>query len=318
MNSCPRDAERPRVGDQPPGARKAPTFGDQPAGARKAPTFGEEPASGAAQLIPPGLDAVIVLLRHGQTQFIVEKKFQGAMEAPLTALGEEQARLAGRRLAVPHAAPALPIPGAAPFAIVHSPLGRARRSAELAVAEMNAAGVATPPLRVDAGFSEIAQGGWEGLTEEEITAQFGEALGGWRRWPLKFHAEGGESLPEVVARVEPALTRLLADMAVGTTPGTMDRHQVLGYGNEGPERRWSLIVAHGGVFKVVACAILGLPLEHFWNFDFGLGAITVIEIRAGRAVLLALNADSHLSGDSGSATSDTGDDSRTRNASGAL
>ena len=281
MKSSPRDAERPQVGDRP-------------AGAGETPIFGEEPASGAARLIPPGLDAVLVLLRHGQTQFIVEKKFQGAMEAPLTALGEEQARLAGRRLAAPHAPPPLPIPDSAPFAIVHSPLGRARRSAELAVAEMNAAGRATPPLRVDAGYSEIAQGGWEGLTEQEITARFGDELGGWRRWPLKFHATGGESVEQVYARVEPALAGLLSEMAVGSTPGTLDRHQVLGYGNEGPERRWSLIVGHGGVFKVVVCALLGVPLENFWNFDFGLGALTVIEIRAGRAVLLALNLDSHL------------------------
>lgn len=305
MNSSLRDAERALVGDQP-------------AGARKAPTFGEEPASGAARVIPQGLDAVVVLLRHGQTQFIVEKKFQGAMEAPLTSLGEEQARLAGRRLAAPHAAPALPIPDSAPFAIVHSPLGRARRSAELAVAEMTAAGRATPPLRVDPGFCEIAQGGWEGLTEQEITARFGDSLGGWRRWPLKFHAEGGESLETVAARVEPALARLLSDMAAGTAPGTMDRHQVLGYGNDGPERRWSLIVAHGGVFKVVACVLLGLPLDHFWNFDFGLGAITVIEIRAGRAVLLALNLDSHLGGERDATADETADDSSARNASGAL
>ena len=277
-----------------------------------------ERPSGAAQLIPPGLDAVIVLLRHGQTQFIVEKRFQGAMEAPLTALGEDQARRAGRRLAAPHAVPALPIPDSAPFAVVHSPLGRARRSAELAVAEMNAAGRLTPPLRVDAGFSEIAQGGWEGLTGDEITARFGDELGGWRRWPLRYHAQGGESLEQVYSRVEPALTRLLSEMAVGTAPGTMDRHQVLGYANEGPEeRRWSLIVAHGGVFKVVACALLGLDGEHFWNFDFGLGAISVIEIRAGRAVLLALNLDSHLGATSDSSDDNSSDDAA-RNASGAL
>ena len=278
-----------------------------------------ERPSGAAQLIPPGLDAVIVLLRHGQTQFIVENRFQGAMEAPLTALGEDQARCAGRRLAAPHALPALPIPDSAPLAVVHSPLGRARRSAELAVSEMNAAGRPTPPLRVDAGFSEIAQGGWEGLTGDEITARFGDELGGWRRWPLKYHAQGGESLEQVYARVEPALSRLMSEMAVGTAPGTMDRHQVLGYANEGPEeeRRWSLIVAHGGVFKVVTCALLGLDGEHFWNFDFGLGAISVIEIRAGRAVLLALNLDSHL-GATPDSSDDTSLDDAARNASGAL
>jgi broad specificity phosphatase PhoE len=107
-------------------------------------------------------------------------------------------------------------------------------------------------------------------------------------------------------------------MAVGRAPGTMDRHQVLGYANEGPEeRRWSLIVGHGGVFKVVTCALLGLDGEHFWNFDFGLGAISVIEIRAGRAVLLALNLDSHLAATLES-SDDTSLDDAARNASGAL
>jgi alpha-ribazole phosphatase len=54
------------------------------------------------------------------------------------------------------------------------------------------------------------------------------------------------------------------------------------------------VVGHGGVFRIVICLLLGLPLESFWNFDFGLAAITVVEIRAGRAVLRALNLDAHL------------------------
>ena len=279
------------------------------------PRTGEEPASGAARLIPAGLDAVLVLLRHGQTQFIVEKRFQGAMEAPLTALGEEQARLAGRRLAAPTAAPPIPIPDAAPFAIVHSPLGRAQRSAELAAGEINMAGRAAPPLRADEGFCEIGQGAWEGLTEDEIMARFGDSLPGWRRWPTRHWAPGGETLPEVRRRVEAALTPLLRKMADGGEPGTFDRHQVLGYGDAAPDRRrWSLIVGHGGVFRVVACVLLDLPLEHFWNFDFGLGAIAVVEIRAGRAVMRALNLESHPSG----STQPSDADSAERNASGAL
>jgi broad specificity phosphatase PhoE len=274
-----------------------------------------ERPSGAAPLIPDGLDAVLVLLRHGQTQFIVEKRFQGAMEAPLTALGERQARLAGRRLAAPMVDPQLPIPDAAPFSIVHSPLGRARRTAELAAEEMRSAGRATPPLRSDPGFSEIAQGVWEGLTDQQITARFGDSLAGWRRWPTKFHAPGGESLDQVFARVEASLAVLLADMNAGTMPGTLDHHQVLGYGDGDPDpRRWSLVVGHGGVFRVVVCALLGLRMEHFWNFDFGLGAITVVEIRAGRAVLRALNMDAYL----GAEAELPADESSERDRSGAL
>jgi hypothetical protein len=55
-------------------------------------------------------------------------------------------------------------------------------------------------------------------------------------------------------------------------------------------------------------------MEHFWNFDFGLSAITVVEIRSGRAVLRTLNYESHLSGDLLPAA----EESAKRNASGAL
>jgi probable phosphoglycerate mutase len=265
-----------------------------------------ERSSGAAPLIPEGLDAILVLLRHGQTQFIVEKRFQGQMEAPLTRLGERQAELAGERLAHPHAAPPLPIPDTPPFAIVHSPLGRALRTAELVAGAMDAAGRATPPLRPDAGFLEIAQGEWEGLTDTEIKARFGESLAAWRRWPTRFHAPGGESLEQVRARVETSLAVILAELADGTPRGTLDRHQVLGYADTAHESpRWSLIVGHGGVFRVAVCALLGLPAAHFWNFDFGLAAISVVEIRAGRAVLRAVNLDEHLGREDGAVSAES-------------
>jgi len=259
---------------------------------------GAERPSGAAPLIPSGLDAILVLLRHGETEFIVQRRFQGQMEAPLTARGEEQARLAGARLANPRARPSLPIPDEPPHAFISSPLGRAWRSAELVSDAFSEAGRAAPPPRPEPGLLEIAQGDWEGLTDPEITARFGDSLAGWRRWPDRFHAPGGESLAQVRERVDAALARLLGEMADGTQPGTMDRHQVLGYADHSHRSpRWALMVGHGGVFRVVMCSLLGLPPEHFWNFDFGLAAITVIEIRAGRAVVRALNLEGHLIAD---------------------
>jgi broad specificity phosphatase PhoE len=259
------------------------------------PHAGETRASGAAPLIPDGLDAVLVLLRHGETEFIVERRFQGQMETPLTKAGELQARLAGRRLALPHGNPPLPIPDSAPFAIVHSPLGRTRQTAEYVAEAMTAADRAAPPLRPEPGLLEIAQGEWEGLTDLEIGARFGDSLAAWRRWPTRVHAPGGENLDQVSSRVEGALASLLGRLADGGERGTLDRHQVLGYEDGSADlRRWALLVGHGGVFRVVTCLLLGLPLDHFWNFDFGLAAITVVEIRAGRAVLRALNLDSHL------------------------
>ena len=278
------------------------------------PRAGETPASGAAPLVPEGLDAVLVLLRHGETQFIVERRFQGQMEAPLTRLGLRQAELAGIRLAAPHSPPPIPIPDTSPFAIVHSPLSRAADTAVKVAAAMTAAGRSTLPLRPDAGFLEIGQGEWEGLLDEEIERRFGDSLAAWRRWPTRVNAPGGESLVEVRTRVERSLRGLLAEMADGAPRGTIDRHQVLGYADTLPGRpRWSLVVGHGGVFRVVVCALLGLPAEHFWNFDFGLASITVIEIRAGRAVLRALNLDEHL-GSEAAAT----EAAQERDASGAI
>jgi phosphoserine phosphatase len=264
LNSPQRDAERLRDGETRP--------------------------AGAARLIPPGLDAVLVLLRHGETEAIVRRQFQGQMETPLSRAGEAQIRRAAHLLAFRDGGPELPVPAAAPRFMIHSPLGRARQSAELVASAMAEAGIAAPPLRAMAGFTEIGQGEWEGLTGTEITARFGDSLGGWRRWPERFHAPGGETLAEVFTRAESALAEVLEDPALSGPAGTLDRQQVLGYGDTAAdERPWGLIVGHGGIFRVVVCALLDLGPEHFWNFDFGLASITVVEIRAGRAVLRSLN-----------------------------
>jgi broad specificity phosphatase PhoE len=75
-------------------------------------------------LIPDGLDATLVLLRHGESTLIAEGRFQGQADTPLTPLGLRQAALVADRLAAPHASPALPVPTGPPLELVHSPLAR--------------------------------------------------------------------------------------------------------------------------------------------------------------------------------------------------
>jgi broad specificity phosphatase PhoE len=48
------------------------------------------------------------------------------------------------------------------------------------------------------------------------------------------------------------------------------------------------------VFKIVMLTLFGLPLDRFWMFTFALCGITVVEIRAGRAVVRAHNLTEHL------------------------
>jgi probable phosphoglycerate mutase len=245
-------------------------------------------------VIPDGLDATLVLLRHGESQYIVEGRFQGQAETPLSPTGRRQAQLAATRLAQPHRSPALPVPRETPREIVHSPLSRTRETGEALAAA--AAAVGSPvPLRPDDGFKEIGQGEWEGLLHTEIADRWRDVLSGWRRRPAEVWAPGGESLAQVQARVRDGLARVLAPLADGREPGTLDRPQVAGYANVAPpDHPWSIVVGHDGVFKVLLLTLFDVPLERFWMFTTALCGITVIELRGGRPVLKLHNSTEHL------------------------
>jgi broad specificity phosphatase PhoE len=248
-------------------------------------------------LIPAGLDATIVLVRHGESTFIEEGRFQGQAETPLSSLGRRQAERAADRLAHPGAAPALAIPTRPPLEIVHSPLGRTTETATTigtAMAAGDAFGHAIP-LRADAGFLEIGQGEWEGLHRTEIESRWGDVLGTWRRRPLDAWAPGGESIPEVQARVRRSLPELIGRLAAGAEIApSLDRSPVAGYRTGPTEGPWSVVVGHDGVFKVLLLTLFDLPLERFWMWSFDLCGLTVIELRSGRAVVRAVNLTEHL------------------------
>jgi broad specificity phosphatase PhoE len=245
--------------------------------------------------VPEGLDATLVLVRHGESQFIVEGRFQGQSDTPLSPTGLRQAELVGRRLARPHDPPALPLPDGTPREVVHSPLRRTAQTAERIVDAARAV-ASTVPVRADDGFLEIGQGDWEGLHRDEIGARFGQELAAWRRTPTLAWAPGGESLADVATRVRPAITRMLDRLAEGGSPGSLDRDQVAGYGSAVSDQPWSVLVAHDGVFKISLLTLFDLPLERFWMWTMDLCAITVVEFRAGRPVLRAHNLTAHLAG----------------------
>ena len=242
-------------------------------------------------LIPEGLDATLVLARHGESEYIVEGRFQGQAETPLSPTGLVQAARLGARLARPHDAPALPVPAGAPRELVHSPLARTRQTAEAIVA----LSPIVPLVRPDPGFLEIGQGEWEGLHRDDIADRYASVLSAWRRTPVMAWAPGGESLSEVAARLRPAIARVLAVLAEGHAPGSLDRDQVAGYGSDAVAAQpWSIVVGHDGVFKVALLTIFDLPLERFWMWTMDLCAISVIEFRGGRPVLRAHNRTGHL------------------------
>lgn len=234
-------------------------------------------------------------MRHGESEYIVEERFQGQAETPLSPTGLRQAELTGRRLARAQDAPALPVPIGAPIEIVHSPLPRTAQTADAIEKAMDAAG-STVARRSDPGFLEIGQGEWEGLYRADVDARYGRELAAWRRRPVEAWAPGGESLPDVQARARPALAAILAQLGSGRAPGSPDRPQVAGYQDAPLDQPWSIVVGHDGVFKVSLLTLFDLPLERFWMWSMDLCGISIVELRAGRPVLLAHNMTAHLAG----------------------
>jgi broad specificity phosphatase PhoE len=228
---------------------------------------------------------------------IVEGRFQGRMDTPLSPLGERQAELAGVRLARPAAPPRIPVPDVPPIEIRHSPLGRTRATAQAVASAFGRVHGPrlVPPLLSDAGLLELAQGEWEGLHRTEVYRRFPDELEAWRIRPVEAVAPGGESLVDAAGRVERSLAAVLDGLAAAAPGSGPDGASSGGYPEvHGRNTPWTLLVAHDGIFKVTLLTILGLPLDRFWTFPWGLTGITVVEFVDGRPILRAHNLTDHL------------------------
>ena len=279
--------------------------------------------------VPPGLAASLVLLRHGQSVWLAEGRFQGQADTPLSPLGERQAALAGGRLADPTAPPRLPVPPGDPIAIVHSPLARTAQTAAAVADAIAARGRAAPSLVAEPGLREIGQGVWEGRYQREVEAGWPVEIAGWRRDPVRVFAPGGESLMEVDRRVRAALATVIVGLVrASETRATRDASAAAGSSapaagsfydpHAGP---WTLLVGHDGAFKVALLALLGLPLDRFWTFTQTTTGIAVLDIRNGRTVLRAWNRTEHLAPleiEAGEAERRAEDEAAARSRSGAL
>lgn len=129
----------------------------------------------------------LLILRHGQSEWNAQGKWQGQADPPLTKVGEKQAKAAAQKL----------LSVCKSFdKIASSDLRRARRTAEI-IAQVNGGDVS-----VHKEFRERHAGVWQGLTRSEIEASWPNAIAD-QRWP-----EGYESDDSVIQRVVPCLERL--------------------------------------------------------------------------------------------------------------
>ena len=127
-------------------------------------------------------ERTLVLIRHGQTDWNVEERFQGKINVAMNAVGRRQAANLKSYL------------GGALFDRVYSsPLGRAFETAQL----ITGASAIVPDQRL----SEIHHGLWQGRTKKEIYRRWPDD---WKRWQEQPHftPRNGEARPRVRLRVE--------------------------------------------------------------------------------------------------------------------
>lgn len=166
----------------------------------------------------------LILIRHGETDWNRELRFQGQLDVPLNAIGLEQARRVAARLAQESM-----------NQLVSSDLQRALQTAQAVAGRM------AQPLDpvLDAALREQHFGVVEGLRVPDIQQQYPQAWDQWVRFDERYAFDGGECTRDFHARVLGAL-RVLAQRHAGQTVA---------------------VVTHGGVLDMVYRSALGLPLS---------------------------------------------------------
>ena len=135
----------------------------------------------------------LLLVRHGETDWNRDGRWQGHADTPLNERGREQARALAARL------------DGEPIAAVYaSDLARARETAEIVAASLGL------EVRVDPRLREIHFGGWEGLTSAEIEQRFPEEVARWRADDGANAFAGGETYARMGERVVDALSEIAA------------------------------------------------------------------------------------------------------------
>jgi 2,3-bisphosphoglycerate-dependent phosphoglycerate mutase len=164
----------------------------------------------------------MILVRHGETDWNRDGRWQGQADAPLNERGREQARRLRDQLA-----------GEPVAAIYASDLSRARETAEIIAASIGR------PVEVDRRLREVHVGGWSGLTTAEIESLFPDDVTRWYEGDASHAFDGGETYAAMGGRVVTALEEIAA------------RH---------PSEQ-VLVVLHGGPIRALLAHAAGITYE---------------------------------------------------------
>lgn len=170
------------------------------------------------------------VVRHGQTVFNLENRWQGWADSPLTAEGQRQAIEAAHRLI-----------GVDFQHLVVSTLGRARQTLDLMIEEL---GLHSKFVETDARIKERDVGVLSGVLTKDMASLFPQEMKMRLEDPLNWHPENGESSWAFIDRVR------------GFVDDWSNRIDL-----KGPV----LVVTHGGVCAQVHAKMLGQDPKYSWE-----------------------------------------------------
>ena len=199
----------------------------------------------------------LLLVRHAETAWNRERRYQGRTDTSLSEAGLVQAERAARAMAASGLA-----------AVYSSPLRRARDTA---------AAIAKPhglDVRVAEAFGEIHFGRWEGLTLDEARALDPAFYDKWLDAPDALVPPGGESLTDLRARALGGLAAMRGEHGEATV----------------------CLVTHAMVARVLILEALGLPLDRMWSVAVSATGISELEFRDDWTALHRMNTRMHLDG----------------------
>jgi len=169
----------------------------------------------------------IWLVRHGQTDWNLEGRYQGQEDIPLNETGLQQAQDLAKKLETVHF-----------DAIYSSDLQRASQTAGYI------AGIKKMKIQFDPNLREICQGEWEGMLFSDVVRSYEKMVEKRRLEPLNTRAPGGESVSDVYSRVNVVVKKIACAYPHGRV----------------------LLVAHGVVISTIFCDANTIPLsEVYWH-----------------------------------------------------
>lgn len=201
----------------------------------------------------------LILVRHGETDWNRELRFQGQVDVPLNAVGHEQARRLGARLA-----------GEVAHLLVCSDLTRTQQTA-LPISQQS-----SHPLKhnrvLNAALREQNFGVIDGMRVDDIQAQHPEAWAQWMRFDADYAFAGGESTRQFHARVMNAVR----DLALAHPQQTL------------------VLVTHGGVLDMIYRTALALPLSGPRQSDIPNAGLNRVRVLGERIDILTWADARHL------------------------